>query len=57
MEKMNRENYIERLKEANNVFGISNDYLEGKKAYEDMDSIEKADIDFINSLIGGVANV
>lgn len=53
MEKMNRENYIERLKEANNVFGISNDYLEGKKDYSEMDSIEKADIDFINSLIGG----
>ena len=57
MEMMNRESYIERLKESNRVFGISNDYLEGKKAYEDMDSIEKADTDFIRSLKEGVKNV
>lgn len=52
MIKMSRETDIKYLKEANAAFGISNDYLEGKKEYEDMTIMEKADIDFINLLYG-----
>ena len=44
----------EYLKKSNEDFEISNDYLEGKKEYEQMDSMEKADIDFINRMFGGL---
>ena len=52
---MDRENYIKYLKKSNEDFGISNDYLEGKKEYKDMSNMEKADIDFINKLYREVA--
>ena len=54
MFKTNKESYIEYLKKSNEDFEISNDYLEGKKEYEQMDSMEKADIDFINRMFGGL---
>ena len=52
--KTNKESYIEYLKKSNEDFEISNDYLEGGKEYEQMDSMEKADIDFINRMFGGL---
>ena len=45
MFKTNKESYIEYLKKSNEDFEISNDYLEGKKEYEQMDLMEKADIE------------
>ena len=52
MKKLDRETKLKYLKEANAAFDISNDYLEGKKEYEDMTIMEKTDIDFINLLYG-----
>ena len=53
---MDIELYVKSLKEANEVFGINNDYLEGKKSYEEMTPMEKADINFINYYKGKKAN-
>lgn len=36
---------IEELKELNKEFGMSNDYLEGKKPYEKMTPLEQTDYD------------
>ena len=45
---MDRDLYIKGLKEANEVFGIDNSYLENEKSEKELIEIEKADLDFIN---------